>query len=141
MKPLEIQDPKVFDLDALAKWYIELRTYKSEVKRSIEPVVSSIDEQMELISTEMNRRLAESSATSIRTAHGTIGRVLKTRFNVTDPYLFKQWIVQNPELGVNLISGSITQGEVKSYMESNPDAQLPDGLTFDQFFDISVRRS
>lgn len=126
------------DLPTLVQWYIDLRNYKSELKRSIEPSIAHTDEKMEAIEKEFNKRLLQSGGTSVKTDKGTISRVQKTKYLLTDSFAFRQWLVANAEIGSQLVSG-ITQGEVKAYLESG--GQLPDGLTVDNFFDISVRRT
>jgi len=126
------------DLPTLVQWYIDLRNYKSELKRSIEPAIAQTDEKMEAIEKEFNKRLLQSGGTSVKTDKGTISRVQKTKYLLTDSVAFRQWLVANAEIGSQLVSG-ITQGEVKAYLESG--GQLPDGLTVDNFFDISVRRT
>ena len=126
------------DLPTLVQWYIDLRNYKSELKRSIEPAIAQTDEKMEAIEKEFNKRLLQSGGTSVKTDKGTISRVQKTKYLLTDSFAFRQWLVANAEIGSQLVSG-ITQWEVKAYLESG--GQLPDGLTVDNFFDISVRRT
>lgn len=136
-----ITDLTAYESDALTKWYIDLRNYKSELKRSIDPAIASIEEQMELIEKEFHKRMATVGSSSIKTAHGTASRVQKTKYLVTDSFALREWVRKNPEVGLNLLSATITQSEVKDYLESNPTAQLPDGLAVDQYIDISIRRS
>lgn len=131
-------DPSVYDLPTLVQWYIDLRAHKSELKRSIEPAIAHTDEQMELIEREFNKRMVESGTKSMKTERGTITRVQKTKYLMTDSFAFRQWVANNPQAGSQLVSG-ITQGEVKAYLEGGND--LPDGLTVDNFFDISIRRA
>ena len=71
------KDPSTFDLPTLVQWYIDLRQYKSDLKRSIEPSLAQADEQMELIEKEFNKRLTESGTKSMKTANGTISRTQK----------------------------------------------------------------
>lgn len=138
MSDFQVQDPTVYDLPTLIQWYIDLRQHKSEVKRSIEPQLAQVDEQMEAIEKEFSKRIVESGTKSMKTDRGTVSRVQKTKYLLTDGYAFRQWLIANPEAGAGLISG-ISQGEVKAFIEDG--GELPDGLTVDNFFDISVRRT
>ena len=138
MSEYKPQDPSVYDLPTLVKWYIDLRQHKSDLKRSIEPQLAQVDEQMELIEKEFSKRIVESGTKSMKTDQGTVSRVQKTKYLLTDGYAFRQWLIANPEVGAGLISG-ISQGEVKAFLEDG--GELPDGLTVDNFFDISVRRT
>lgn len=131
-------DLTALDLPTLVQWYIDLRNYKSDLKRSIEPALAQTDEKMEQIEKEFHKRLLQSGGTSVKTDKGTISRVQKTKYLLTDSFAFRQWLIANPEVGAQIVSG-ITQGEVKAFLENG--GQLPDGLTVDNFFDISVRRT
>lgn len=132
------KDPSTFDLPTLVQWYIDLRQYKSDLKRSIEPSLAQADEQMELIEKEFNKRLTESDTKSMKTANGTISRTQKTKYLLTDSFTFRQWLIKNPEVGAQLVQG-ISQGEVRAFLEDG--GELPEGVSADHFFDISVRRA
>lgn len=134
-----IQDPSGYDTPTLVKWYIDLRNHKSEIKRSIEPAIAQVENQMDAIESELNKRIVTSGVKSMRTENGTITRVNKTKYLVTDSYAFREWLKLNPEVGSQLISASITQGEVMNYL-SDGNA-LPDGLTVENSIELSVRRT
>lgn len=139
MDKQNLVDPAVYDMATLVKWYIDLRNNKSEIKRSIEPSLAHIDAQMEMIEAEMNKRIVESGTKSMRTENGTVSRVQKTKYIVSDPHAFRQWVLANPAQGINLMNTAVTQGEVKLFLEDGNT--LPDGLAVDASFDISVRRT
>lgn len=138
---IQVTDPTQYDTDALVAWYIQLRDYKSELKKSIQPALNQTDAQMDAIERTLSGRLIAANAVSLKTTHGTIGRVQKTKFTVTDPYALRQWVIANPEIGVNLLSGSVSQAELNSYLADNEHAVLPEGIAQETIFDISVRRS
>lgn len=128
----------IYDVTTLVQWYIDLRKYKSDLKLSIEPAIAHTERQMEQIERELHNRMVQNGTKSMKTDKGTIARVKKTKYLLTDSFAFRQWLAKNPEVGSQLVSG-ITQGEVKAYLEDGNE--LPDGLTTDEFFDISVRRA
>lgn len=132
------QDPSNYDLPTLTQWYIDLRQYKSDLKRSIEPQLAQADDQMMLIEKEFHKRLAETGSKSMKTDRGTITRVQKTKYLLTDSYAFRKWIVANPEAAAQIVQG-ISQGEVRAFLEEG--GTLPEGVAVDNFFDISVRRA
>lgn len=138
METTQLTDPSGYDVSALVQWYIDLRNHKSALKRSIEPALTHTDNQMELIERELNKRIVESGVKSMKTDKGTISRVQKTKYLLTDSFAFRQWLVKNPEIGAQLISG-ITQGEVRAYIEEGNE--LPSGVSVDNYFDLSVRRT
>ena len=133
-----ITDPSAYDTAQLVQWYVDLRNNKSEVRRSIEPTLNQIDAQMSAIETELNKRIMASGATSMRTPHGTVARVLKHKYTVADPYLFRLWVQNNPQQGIALLRPAVTQDDVANYIEEGN--ALPDGLAIDSSFEISVRR-
>lgn len=138
---IQVTDPTQYDTEALVAWYIQLRDYKAELKKSIQPALNQTDAQMDAIEKTLSGRLIAANAVSLKTTHGTIGRVQKTKFTVTDPYAFRQWVIANPEIGVNLLSGSVSQAELNSYLADDSNATLPEGIAQETIFDISVRRS
>lgn len=138
---MEITNPAQFKTEDLVEWYIRLRTYKSDLKKSIADKLDYTTEQMDAIEAELNTRLVKADAHSMRTVSGTISRVAKTKYQVADPYALRQWVIANPEVGVTLLAGNISQGEVTAYLEDNPDATLPDGVSCDNYYDISIRRA
>lgn len=138
---IKVTDPTQYDTDALVAWYIQLRDYKAELKKSIQPALNQTDAQMAAIEKTLSARLIAADAVSLKTTHGTIGRVQKTKFTVTDPYSLRQWVIANPEIGVNLLSGSVSQAELSSYIANDAQAPLPEGVTRETILDISVRRS
>lgn len=138
---IEVLDPTQYETEALVDWYIQLRDYKSELKKSIQPALNRTDAQMDAIARVLSGRLLSANAVSLKTATGTIGRVKKSKFVVTDPFALRKWVIANPEIGVNLLSGSVSQAELTAFLAENQDAQMPDGVSHEQFFDISVRRS
>lgn len=132
-------DVSQYDMATLVQWYIDLRTQKSEVKKSIEPTVAEIDNLMDKIDGEMAKRLAEQGTTSMRTTKGTVLRVEKTKYPVVDPAAFKDWVRNNPDVGIGLISISANTAEITEYIANG--SVLPDGLAVEKILDISVRRS
>lgn len=138
METTQLTDPSGYDVPALVQWYIDLRNHKSALKRSIEPALAYTDDQMELIERELNKRIVESGVKSMKTDKGTISRVQKTKYLLTDSFAFRQWLAENPAVGAQLVSG-ITQGEVRAYIEEGNE--LPSGVSVDNYFDLSIRRT
>lgn len=136
---IEVVDPSQFDIPTLTKWYVELRKYKSDLEASIKPQVEHTKAQMDAIEAQLNMRLNAADVKSMRTEYGTVTQVQKTKFKVVDPYAFRQWIAQNPQVGVQLINASVTQSELKNYIDE--DNALPDGIAVDNYLDISIRKA
>ena len=136
---LQLIDTSQFDIPTLVKWYIDLRAHKSDLEASIKPAVEHTKQQMQMIETELTKRMNETETESMRTANGTVSKVSKTKYSVIDPFLFRQWMVKNPEVAAQIVNGQITQGEVATYIADG--GTLPDGMAIDNILSISVRRA
>ena len=136
---LQLIDTSQFDIPTLVKWYIDLRAHKSDLEASIKPAVEHTKQQMQMIETELTKRMNETETESMRTVNGTVSKVSKTKYSVIDPFLFRQWMVKNPEVAAQIANGQITQGEVATYIADG--GTLPDGMAIDNILSISVRRA
>ena len=136
---LQLIDTSQFDIPTLVKWYIDLRAHKSDLEASIKPAVEHTKQQMQMIETELTKRMNETETESMRTVNGTVSKVSKTKYSVIDPFLFRQWMVKNPEVAAQIVNGQITQGEVATYIADG--GTLPDGMAIDNILSISVRRA
>lgn len=134
-------NPADYTTDVLVDWFVKLRDYKAELKKSIQPQMDETDKTMDLIQAELNKRLMEQNLASMKTAGGTVSRVEKQKFTVSDPYALRQWVIANPEIGVNLLTGSISQPELRAYLQEYQGKDLPDGVVIENILDLSVRRS
>lgn len=134
-------NPADYTTDVLVDWFVKLRDYKADLKKSIQPQMDDTDKTMELIQAELNKRLMEQNLASMKTAGGTVSRVEKQKFTVADPYALRQWVIANPEIGVNLLTGSISQPELRAYLQEYQGKDLPDGVVIENILDLSVRRS
>lgn len=132
-------DLSVYDIPTLTKWYIDLRKYKSDLEASIKQQVEDTKIKMENVEAELNKRLNLSDVKSMRSEFGTVSQVKKSKFTVIDPFAFRQWIANNPEVGSQLINASVTQSEIKNYIDEGNE--LPDGIAVDNYLTISVRRA
>jgi hypothetical protein len=74
---------------------------------------------------------------SLRTDHGTVSLMEKTRYYTNDWDSFKKFMVEHDAL--DLLEKRIAQSNMKLFLEENPGA-IPPGLNSDTEFDISVRK-
>ena len=135
----QLIDTTQYDIPTLVKWYIDLRAHKSDLEASIKPAVEHTKQQMQMIESELNKRMNETKTESVKTINGTVSQVSKTKYSVVDPYVFRQWMVKNPEVAAQIVNGQITQGEVTAYIADG--GTLPDGMAIDNILSISVRRA
>ena len=132
---MDVQD---FPADTLAEIYIKIRDKRDELKRKFEEEHAKLEEQLDIIASEMLEVCRENNADSIKTPAGTIMRRVDTRFWTNDWESFYDFVQENDAYG--LFEKRIHQGNMKQFLEENPDL-LPKGLMSDSKYKITVRRS
>jgi hypothetical protein len=131
-------DVKDYPADQLADIYIKIRDKRDALKREFEEAHNKLEYQLELISSEMLELCKENNADSIKTPAGTIMRRVDTRFWTSDWESMYEFVKQHDAYA--LFEKRIHQGNMKQYLEENPDL-LPKGLMSDSKYKITVRRS
>jgi hypothetical protein len=120
-------------IDTLCKIYMKMRAKISELNAE----VAKIEEQKEQVSTAMRDKLKELGVQSVRTDHGTVTMLKKTRYYTQDWDSFKNFVLENQ--AVDLLERRIAQTNMTQFLEENPGL-VPPGLNADQKFDVSVRK-
>ena len=120
-------------VDKLVRIYMKMRTAIQDLDAQIE----AIKEQQQAVKNEIKDRMRDTGVKSLRTDHGTVSLMEKTRFYTTDWDSFKKFMVEQDAL--DLLEKRISQSNMKLFLEENPGA-VPPGLNSDTEFDISVRK-
>ncbi len=120
-------------IDTLCKIYMKMRAKISELNAE----VAKIEEQKEQVSTAMRDKLKELGVQSVRTDHGTVTMLRKTRYYTQDWDSFKNFVLENQ--AVDLLERRIAQTNMTQFLEENPGL-VPPGLNADQKLDVSVRK-
>jgi hypothetical protein len=128
----------VANIDKLVEVYIKIRDARDEIRRELEAKEADLEEQMEMISQQILDVCKQTGADSIKTAHGTAMRSVKSRFWTSDWEKFYDFIYQQNEFG--LLEKRIHQTNMKQFLEENPDSH-PAGLNVERTYAITVRRS
>ncbi len=120
-------------VDKLVRIYMKMRTAVQELDAQIE----AIKEQQQSVKNEIKDRMRGTGVKSLRTDHGTVSLMEKTRFYTNDWDSFKKFMVEQDAL--DLLEKRISQTNMKLFLEENPGV-VPPGLNSDTEFDISVRK-
>ena len=120
-------------VDKLVRIYMKMRAAMQDLDAQIE----AIKEQQQSVKNEIKDRMRDTGVKSLRTDHGTVSLMEKTRFYTTDWDSFKKFMVEQDAL--DLLEKRISQTNMKLFLEENPGA-VPPGLNSDTEFDISVRK-
>jgi hypothetical protein len=120
-------------VDRLVRIYMKMRSAIQDLDAQIE----AIKEQQQSVKNEIKDRMRSTGAKSLRTDHGTVSLMEKTRYYTNDWDSFKKFMVEHDAL--DLLEKRIAQANMKLFLEENPGS-IPPGLNSDTEFDISVRK-
>ena len=120
-------------VDKLVRIYMKMRTAIQDPDAQIE----AIKEQQQSVKNEIKDRMRDTGVESLRTDHGTVSLMEKTRYYTNDWDSFKKFMVEQDAL--DLLEKRIAQGNMKLFLEENPGV-VPPGLNSDTEFEISVRK-
>jgi hypothetical protein len=93
---------------------------------------------MDVLSKKMLDICKDNGADSIKTSAGTIMRSVSTRYMTNDWDSLYKFIKEHDAIG--LLAKFIHQGNMKQFIEENPDV-FPPGMLVDSQYKIVVRRS
>ena len=121
----------------LVKVYIKIRDKKDTIKRAADEQVSQLNEELSIVEEALREQLKTSGADSIKTPNGTAFVTIKSRY-WTDNWEKFYGFVQDQE-AFELLEKRIHQGNMKSFIEENPEA-VPEGLNVESKMGVTVRR-
>ena len=130
-------DGVVTDLDRLVSVSVKIRDKKSELAAEFNEKEKELDAKLDKLKAVLLEHCKETGVESVKTASGTFWRTQRKRFWTSDWEAMNRFIVDNE--AVDLLEKRIHQGNMKQFLEENPDA-LPPGLNADSEYSITVRR-
>ena len=120
-------------IDTLCKIYMKMRAKVSELDAQI----ATIKEQQEQVSIAMRDKMKDLGVNSLRTDHGTVTMLKKTRYYTQDWDSFKNFVLEKQ--AVDLLERRIAQTNMTQFLEENPGL-VPPGLNAETKLDVSVRK-
>ena len=130
-------DGVVTVLDRLVSVYVKIRDKKSELAAEFNEKEKELDAKLDKLKAVLLEHCKETGVESVKTASGTFWRTQRKRFWTSDWEAMNRFIVDNE--AVDLLEKRIHQGNMKQFLEENPDT-LPPGLNADSEYSITVRR-
>lgn len=130
-------DGVVTDVDRLVSVYVKIRDKKSELAAEFNEKEKELDAKLDKLKAVLLEHCKETGVESVKTASGTFWRTQRKRFWTSDWDAMNRFIVENE--AVDLLEKRIHQGNMKQFLEENPDT-LPPGLNADSEYSITVRR-
>jgi hypothetical protein len=130
-------DGVVTDLDRLVSVYIKIRDKKNELAAAFAEQEKELEGKLDTVKQALLEHCKATGTESVKTASGTFWRTQKKRFWTSDWDAMNRFIVENE--AVDLLEKRIHQGNMKQFLEENPEV-LPPGLNADSEYSITVRR-
>ena len=125
------------DLDRIIGVYLKIRDKKAQITSELKDKLDELDDKLKVISDVLLEHCKENNVESVRTEHGTFYRSTKTKYWTGDWEAMSQFIIDNN--AVDLMEKRIHQGNMRVFLEENPDL-LPPGLNVDSEYTVTVRR-
>jgi hypothetical protein len=125
-------------IDVLVKAYINLRTAKDDLRRSYELQDKDMQDQMNMIQSEILDFCKNSGLDSLKTKYGTAMRSVRERYWCTDWDSFRNFVKEND--AIELFEKRIHQTNMKQFMETNPEL-LPPGMNIEREYSITIRKA
>ena len=130
-------DVVVTDLDRLVSVYIKIRDKKNELAATFAEQEKELEGKLDKVKQALLEHCKATGTESVKTVSGTFWRTQRKRFWTSDWEAMNRFIVENE--AVDLLEKRIHQGNMKEFLEENPDV-LPPGLNADSEYSITVRR-
>ena len=132
------EDKSPPNLAALANVYLKIRDARAVLKTEFATNDSVLQEQMDLLETNMLDACKELNASSIKTPYGTIIRSVKSRYWTNDWDSMYTFIREQGAFG--LLEKQLHQTNMKEFLVENPDL-LPMGLNVESEYTVVVRKA
>ena len=123
--------------DRLTAAYIKMRDKKAELTKEYDTKIAEIEQQMELVETELKKLFDEVGVDSVRTTHGVVYRSVKTQYQVNDWDSMYKFIKEHDV--PQLLQQRVSTTNMKQFLNDNPDL-MPIGMNIDNKYTVTVRR-
>jgi enamine deaminase RidA (YjgF/YER057c/UK114 family) len=125
------------DAGKLVEAYIKMRDARAKLKKDFDIADTKIEEQQDIIAGHLLNLCKETGADSVRTAAGTVTKIVKSRYWTSDWNALQKFIVEHDAF--DLLEQRVHQTHMRQFLENNP-GQFPPGMNVDNRYTVSVRR-
>jgi hypothetical protein len=125
-------------VEKLTRVYIKMRAKKDALTAELNAQLGELDKSMKQVKSAILEHMKEVGATSIKTEAGTVSRTVKTVYTPMDWESMNRFIIEHQAL--ELLEKRIHQGNMKAFLEENPDT-IPPGLSANSEYTVTIRRS
>lgn len=125
------------DIDKMVGVYIKMRDAKEQLRKEMELKISDIEAKMDKISSALLAHMESTNSDGLKTAHGTVSKSITHRFWAPDWDKFRDFVEEYGS--VDLFERRIHQGNMRAFMEENPELLPP--VNSDSKVTVRVTRS
>jgi hypothetical protein len=125
------------DLNRIVAVYLKIRDKKAQLTNELNAKLAELDTKLKVVNDALLAHCKENNVESVRTEHGTFYRSTKTKYWTGDWEAMGKFIIEHD--AVDLMEKRIHQGNMRLFLEENPDL-LPPGLNVDSEYTVTVRR-
>ncbi len=138
MEENEDSEAPKLSVNKLTEIYLKIRDKKEELQKQFDVEYKKLEDQLEVIEAELLSQCKDLESDSVKTQAGTVMRRVSTRYWTNDWDSMYQFLKDNDAL--ELLEKRVSQGNMKQFLEENPD-KFPPGMLMDSKYKITVRRS
>ena len=124
-------------LDKLIKVYVKIRDKKVAISRELKEQEEELDVKLDKVKAALLAHCKETGLESGKTESGSFYRSVKSKYWTSDWESMNKFILENE--AVDLMEKRLHQGNMKQFLEENPELHPP-GLNTDREFTVTVRR-
>ncbi len=124
--------------EKLVEIYVKIRDRRAVIQKDYEKEDNRLKEQLELVTGKLLDMCRDTGVESMRTTAGTVSRSVTTRYWTSDWASMYDFIKEHD--AINLLEQRIHQGNIKTFLNENPDS-VPKGLNSDSKYTIRVVRA
>jgi len=133
-KAVETEDPK---LTKLVRVYIKMKEKNEEIAAEYKEKAKDITDKMALIKGALLDYCREHGVEGARTKSGLFYRTTTTNYWTNDWASMYEFVLEHKV--PDILEKRLHQGNVKQFLEDNPDV-LPPGMNTETKYQISIRR-
>lgn len=132
-----MSDEQAVPVEKLVKVYLKMNARLGEMRATYDAEEKALKAQMVQVKALLLDYCKVQNVESVKTTEGLFYRSVTTRYWTNDWESMGRFVVENN--APDLLEKRLHQGNVKQFIENNPDL-VPPGLNVDSEYSITVRR-
>jgi len=132
-----VSDEQAVPVEKLVKVYLKMNARLGEIRAAYDAEEKALKAQMSQVKALLLNYCKVQNVESVKTTEGLFYRSVTTRYWTNDWESMGRFVVENN--APDLLEKRLHQGNVKQFIENNPDL-VPPGLNVDSEYSITVRR-